>query len=97
MALVIPHVKSTKRFWLANRDRITVEPLPWYSPDYNPIEYLWKKTKKRANMTQYSRNLRYSRIQRARHLAYFAAHLCHVFGLFGLDREESVLDIKHTA
>ena len=27
--------------------------LPSYSPDYNPIEYLWKKTKQRATHNKY--------------------------------------------
>jgi len=37
---------ATQAFLAAHSDRITAEPLPSYSPDYNPIEYLWKKTKK---------------------------------------------------
>lgn len=31
---------APQAFLAAHRDRITVEPLPLYSPDYNPIEYL---------------------------------------------------------
>src|SRR4029453_6746406 len=45
--------QSTKQFLDVHRARITVEPLPSYSPDYNPIEYLWKKTKQRATHNQY--------------------------------------------
>src|SRR5712691_7996132 len=44
---------STQAFLAAHSARITAEPLPSYSPDYNPIEYLWKKTKKRATHNQY--------------------------------------------
>ena len=44
---------ATQAFLAVQRDRITVEPLPSYSPDDNPIEYLWKKTKKRATHNQY--------------------------------------------
>ena len=40
--------QSTEAFLAAHSHRITAEPLPSYSPDYNPIEYLWKKTKQRA-------------------------------------------------
>lgn len=40
--------QATTQFFEANRKRITVHPLPSYSPDYNPIEYLWKKTKQRG-------------------------------------------------
>ena len=50
---------ATQAFFAAHRDRITVEPLPSYSPDYHPIEYLWKKTKKRATITSTSRNSRH--------------------------------------
>src|SRR5439155_13273721 len=39
---------STQAFLVAHRDRITEHPLPSYSPDDNPIEYLWRNTKKRA-------------------------------------------------
>jgi transposase len=34
-------------FYQENSDRITVFDLPTYSPDYNPIEKLWKKIKER--------------------------------------------------
>src|SRR5207249_2548233 len=44
---------STQAFLVAHRDRITEHPLPSYSPDYNPIEYLWKKTKQRATHNKY--------------------------------------------
>src|SRR5215472_2548288 len=44
---------STQAFLAAHRDRITAEPLPSYSPDYNPIEVLWKKTKQRATHNKY--------------------------------------------
>jgi len=27
---------------------LTIEQLPAYSPDFNPIEHLWKKVKKEA-------------------------------------------------
>ena len=44
---------STQAFLAAHSDRITENPLPSYSPDYNPIEYLWKKTKQRATHNKY--------------------------------------------
>ena len=37
--------KMVKEFFEENRDRLTVFQLPSYSPDYNPIEKLWKKIK----------------------------------------------------
>ena len=37
--------KLVKEFFKENKDRLTVFQLPSYSPDYNPIEKLWKKIK----------------------------------------------------
>jgi transposase len=45
--------KSTKLFFARHRHRITVYQLPSYSPDYNPIEYLWKNVKKQATHNKY--------------------------------------------
>ncbi len=67
----------------AHRDRITVEPLPSYSPDYNPIEYLWKKTKKRATHNQYFKEFAALTMSVDKALAYFATHPDTVLGLFG--------------
>jgi transposase len=35
-------------FCETHADRLTIEQLPAYSPDFNPIEHLWKKVKKEA-------------------------------------------------
>lgn len=40
--------KAMQAFFEAHADRLTIEQLPAYSPDFNPIEYLWKKVKKEA-------------------------------------------------
>src|SRR5919108_2067303 len=45
--------QAITQFLAQHAERLTVHPLPSYSPDYNPIEYLWKKTKKRATHNQY--------------------------------------------
>lgn len=37
--------EEVKSFFDDNSDRITMKELPSYSPDYNPIEMLWKKIK----------------------------------------------------
>jgi transposase len=42
-----------QRFFARHRARLTVFPLPSYSPDYNPIEKLWKKVKKEGTHLQY--------------------------------------------
>ena len=40
--------KAMQQFFDVHADRLTIEPLPAYSPDFNPIEHLWKKIKKDA-------------------------------------------------
>lgn len=45
--------KVVKAFKLANSDRLTIERLPAFSPDYNPIEKLWKNTKKESTHLKY--------------------------------------------
>jgi transposase len=37
----------------AHAARLTIEQLPSYSPDCNPIEHLWKKVKKEATHVKY--------------------------------------------
>ena len=48
------HTSQTMvEFFEKHADRLTVYQLPAYSPDFNPIEYLWRKIKK------YGTHLRY--------------------------------------
>jgi transposase len=58
----------------AHRERITVEPLPSYAPDDNPIAYLWKKTKKRATHNPYFEAFAFLTVSVDKALAYFATH-----------------------
>jgi len=88
---------APQAFLAAHRDRITVEPLPSYSPDYNPIEYLWKKTKKRATHNQYCKEFAALTVSVDKALAYFATHPDTVLGLFGLYCEESDMELKQAA
>jgi transposase len=88
---------STTAFLAAYRDRITEHPLPSYSPDYNPIEYLWKKTKKRATHNQYFKEFAVLTVSVDKALTYFATHPDTVLGLFGLYCEESGLELKQAA
>jgi transposase len=39
---------AMQEFFATHADRLTIEQLPAYSPDFNPIEHLWKKVKKEA-------------------------------------------------
>jgi len=45
--------KATREFFDQHKERLTVYQLPSYSPDYNPIEYLWKKVKTQATHNRY--------------------------------------------
>ena len=45
--------RAMQEFFAAHADRLTVFQLPGYSPDFNPIEYLWKKVKKRSSHLRY--------------------------------------------
>jgi transposase len=45
--------KKIKAFFEKNKHRLTVESLPSYSPDFNPIEGLWKKIKDQGTHLKY--------------------------------------------
>ncbi len=45
--------QATREFLALHPDRLIVYQLPSYSPDYNPIEYLWKKVKTKATHNRY--------------------------------------------
>ena len=74
---------STQAFLAAHSERITEHPLPLYSPDYNPIEFLWRKTKKRATYNKYFKEFAAVVVSADKALAYFAAHPEMVLELLG--------------
>jgi transposase len=88
---------ATKAFLAAHRDRITEHPLPSYSPDYNPIEYLWKKMKQQATHNKYFKEFIELTVSVDKALAYFATHPDMVLGLFGRYCEESSLALEQAA
>jgi transposase len=45
--------KATRQFFEQHKERLSVYQLPSYSPDFNPIEYLWKKVKTKATHNRY--------------------------------------------
>ena len=44
---------KVKEFFQAHADRLFVTQLPSYSPDYTPIEFLWRATKRQATHNRY--------------------------------------------
>ena len=44
---------ALRPFWAAHQARLFVTQLPSYSPDYNPIEFLWRATKRTATHNRY--------------------------------------------
>lgn len=76
--------KATRTFFEALKARLTVFQLPSYSPDYNPIEFLWKNMKRRATHNQYFPQFQdlVSSVEEA--LAYFASQLGEIKNLMGL-------------
>jgi len=66
--------KAMRQFFAAHQDRITGYQLPSYSPDYNPIEYLWKNVKREATHNQYFPEFELLTLSVDQALAYYAQH-----------------------
>ena len=81
--------KATRAFFAIHVDRLTVYQLPSYSPDYNPIEYLWKKTKKLATHNHYFAEFMQMVESVEQALAKFAQRAADVLTLFGFYCDES--------
>jgi transposase len=89
--------QATRQFFEGHRQRLTAHRLPSYSPDYNPIEYLWKKTKQRGTHNKYFKEFVALTASVEEALAYFAVHADEVLCLFGRYCEESKLDLQRAA
>ena len=74
---------ALRAFWAAHQERLHVTQLPSYSPDYNPIEFLWRATKRQATHNRYFPDFEtlVNSVEEA--LALFAIHPEQVKGLFG--------------
>jgi transposase len=64
--------KAMEEFFAAHTKRLTRVQLPAYSPDFNPIEYLWKKVKKAATHLKYFPELSLLQAEVDKTLLYFA-------------------------
>lgn len=76
--------KQTRLFFERHLDRLSVFQLPSYSPDYNPIEFLWRNVKKQGTHLKYFPSFAdlVQAVENA--LAFFQRQTDHIKALFGL-------------
>jgi len=75
--------KAMQAFFADHAKRITQYQLPRYSPDYNPIEYLWRNVKKQATHLRYFETFADLTKKVDEKLAYFATLPKSILGLMG--------------
>ena len=75
--------QATRTFLAAHQARVSVYQLPSYSPDYNPIEYLWRKIKREATHNKYFEAFEHLVHSVDKTLAAFADRAEAVLNLFG--------------
>ncbi|MGB8647577.1 MAG: IS630 family transposase [Anaerolineae bacterium] len=83
--------KATRAFFAQHAARLTVYQLPSYSPDYNPIESLWKKLKKRATHNKYFEQFAAVIESVEKALSYFAEQPGEVLSVMGQYLDETGL------
>lgn len=74
---------ETTAFFATHAKRLRVYQLPSYSPDYNPIEHLWKNMKKRTTHNRYFPAFELVCTSVEEGLAHFQAHPHEVVRLMG--------------
>lgn len=75
--------QAMEQFFAKNAERLTKFSLPRYSPDYNPIEYLWRNVKKQATHMRYFKTFEDLTKKVDEKLAYFAKLPEAILGLMG--------------
>ena len=80
---------AMKEFFAQHADRLTVFQLPSYSPDFNPIEKLWKKIKEQDTHLHHFPDFTalVEKVDAA--LIKFADRPAEILALFGLDADGS--------
>jgi transposase len=80
--------KEMLQFFEEHKERLRVYQLPAYSPDYNPIEYLWRKTKRKGTHNKYFAE--FGKLAEAvdQALAGFKQQPQEILGLFGCYRQD---------
>jgi transposase len=82
--------KALQEFFDTHARRLTVYPLPTYSPDYNPIEKLWKKIKERDIHLHYFPTFDHLKAKVEKALSRFARLRKEVLPLFSFYRDKEV-------
>jgi transposase len=87
--------RETQAFFAAHADRLTVHQLPPYSPDYNPIERLWRNIKRANTHNRYFPTFATLVEAVDAALAHFRAHPADLQQLIGtdLDRMAALADL----
>jgi len=65
------HAKKLRDFLRKNKDRLELVYLSPYSPDFNPIEILWRELKKDINTNEYFETLKALRMELYEYLQQF--------------------------
>ena len=76
---------AIKPFFAKHAERLTVFQLPTYSPDFNPIEKLWKKIKQKETHLQYFETFEVLTAKVEQALVKFANAREEILSLFGLE------------
>ena len=78
---------AMKQFFAQHEKRLTVSDLPSYSPDYNPIEKLWKKVKQKGTHLHYFPTFESLKDKVHESMSLFEDAPSEVLSLFGLYKD----------
>jgi transposase len=82
--------KETQAFVAQHAARLTVHQLPSYSPDYNPIEHLWRNVKREKTHNRYFPTFEAVTAAVERGLTYFQQHAAEVKQLMGTHLDQAL-------